>query len=132
MLQHLHSDLAVTTALELLPGEEDSTIRTYLATGLASQFAFEAIEPLRQLVVDGTYDDSYADLKHDLVVAATLMNVEFPEREQWKADVEKKRLERERRLLETKVAGGGRSAEAEEGKAGSRETAAGSSTHGTI
>jgi hypothetical protein len=99
VLQHLHSDVAVTTALELLPGEEDPTIRSFLATGLSSHFAFEAIEPIRQLVLDGTYDESYADLKHDVVVAATLMNVEFPEREQWKADVEKKRLELEHKLL---------------------------------
>jgi hypothetical protein len=99
VLQHVHSDLAVTTALELLPSEEDSTIRTSLAAGLASQLAFEAIEPIRQLVLDGTYDERCADLKRDLVVAATLMDVEFPEREQWKAEVERKRLELENKLL---------------------------------
>ena len=99
VLQHIHSELAVTTALEFLPSEEDGTIRAFLAAGLASQLAFEAIEPLRQLVIDGTYDDSYADLKRDVVVTATLMDVEFPEREQWKAEVEQKRLEREAERL---------------------------------
>jgi hypothetical protein len=99
ILQHVHSDLAVTTALELLPGEEDLTIRAFLAAGLASQLAFEAIDPLRQIVLDGTYDESYADLKQDVVLAATLMDVEFPKRDLWKAEVEKKRLELERKLL---------------------------------
>lgn len=99
VLQHVHSDLSVTTALAFLPSEEDGTIQAFLAGGLASHLAFEAIEPIRQLVIDGTYDETYADLKQDLVVATTLMNVEFPEREQWKADVKKKRQEREAKLL---------------------------------
>jgi hypothetical protein len=99
VLQHVHCDLAVTTALGFLSTDEDGTIRAFLAGGLASHLAFEAIEPIRQLVIDGTYDESYADLKRDLVVATTLMNVEFPEREQWKADVKKKRQEREAKLL---------------------------------
>jgi hypothetical protein len=100
VLQHIHSDLAVSIALELLPSEDDSTIRAFLATGLLSHLAFEALEPIRQLVLEGNYDDSVADLKHDVVVAATLMNVEFPEREHWKVEVEKKRLERENKLLQ--------------------------------
>ncbi len=99
VLQHVHSDLAVSTALELLPSEEDRTVRAFLAGGLVSHFAFEAIDPLRQLVLDGSYDDTYTDLKSDLLVAATLMGVELPEREQWKADLEQKRLERERKRL---------------------------------
>jgi hypothetical protein len=103
LLQHIHSDLAVSTILELLPGEEDSTIRTFLATGSASHLAFETIEPLRQLVLDGRYDESFADLKQDIVVAATLMNVEFPERELWKDEVEKKRLELEKKLLKQRM-----------------------------
>ena len=89
VLEYVHSDLAVNTALEFLPSEEDETVRAFLAGGLVSQFAFEAIEPVRQLVLGGDYDDSFADLKRDVVVAATLMEVEFPEREQWKAEVEK-------------------------------------------
>ena len=98
VLQHVHSDLAVTTALELLSNEEDSTIRAFLAAGLTSQLAFEAIEPIRQLALDGTYDDSYADLRRDVAVAATLMGVEFPEREQWQDEAKKNRLERESKL----------------------------------
>lgn len=102
VLQHVHSDLAVSTALEFLHNEEDGTIRAFLGAGLASHLAFNAIEPLRQLVIDGTYDESYADLKRDVVVAATLMNVELPELEEWKAEVRTKQLKLERRRLEEK------------------------------
>lgn len=103
VLQHTHSDLAVTTALELLPTEKDETVRAFLAGGLAYHLSFDAIEPLRQLVFDGTYDDGYTDLKRDLVVAATLMGVEFPELEQWKEEVEKKRLERKNKCLKERL-----------------------------
>lgn len=99
VLQHVHSELAVTTALEFLPSEEDGTIRAFLAGGLASHLAFEAIEPLRQLVMDGTYDESHTDLKRDVVLAATLMDVEFPEREQWRIEVERHWLECESKRL---------------------------------
>ena len=100
VLEHIHSDLAVTTALGFLPTEEDGTIRAFLAGGLPSHFAFEAIEPLRQMVIDGNYDETDADLKRDVVIAAKLMGVAFPELEQWKLEVEEKRLEIETRLLE--------------------------------
>jgi len=93
VLQHIHSDLVVDTALELLSSEENTTVRAFLVDGLLSHFAFDAIEPIRQIVLDGKYDKTDADLKRGLVVAAMLMGVKFPEREQWKAEVEQKRLE---------------------------------------
>ena len=100
VLEHVHSDLAVTTALEFLPTEKDPSLQAFLAGGLASHFAFEAIDPLRQLVLDGTYDESYTDVKRDVVIAATLMNVEFPEQECWQEELEEKWLEFETRRLE--------------------------------
>ncbi len=100
VMQHIHSDLAVTTALDFLPEEEDGTMRALLAEGLASHFAFEAIEPIRQLVIDGSYDETQSDLKRDVVIAATLMGVEFPELEPWKSEVENARLAIETRLIE--------------------------------
>jgi hypothetical protein len=103
VMQHVHSDLAVQTALEFLASEKDESIRASLGSCLAAQLAFEAIEPLRQLVIRDNYDGNYADLKRDVVVAATMMGVEFPEREQWKADVERKQLERERKNLKERL-----------------------------
>jgi hypothetical protein len=100
VLEHIHSDLAVTTALDFLPNEDDGAIRAYLAGGLASHCAFEAVEPLRQMVIDGSYDETHGDVKRDLVIAAKLMSLEFPELEYWGLEVEKKRLEIETKLLE--------------------------------
>jgi hypothetical protein len=100
VLHHVHSDLAVSTALDFLPSEKDPTIRAFLATALAFQFVSEAIEPLRQIVIDGTYDETLADVKRDVVVAATLMGAECAEMEQWESEVETKRLEFETKRLE--------------------------------
>ena len=38
------------------------------------------------------------DLRLDLIVAATVMEVELPEKEQWRVDVEKGREEREKKI----------------------------------
>ena len=52
-------------------------------------------------MIDGSYDETYADVKQDVVIAATLMDVEFPERELWKAEVKEKLLKiRSERLQE--------------------------------
>lgn len=98
-LQHIHLDSAVAKAIEFLPEEEDGTIRAYLAAGLASQFAYEAIEPLRQIALDGSYDESFVDLKPELASAATLMGIAFPERELWKSEAQEKWLERKKRRV---------------------------------
>ncbi len=96
VLQHVHSDLAVAKALELLPLEKDARFKAWLAKALTSQFAYEGIEPARQVILDGNYDESYSDLRLDLIVATTLMEAELPEKEQWRVDVEKEREEREK------------------------------------
>ena len=98
VLQHVHSDLAVGKALELLPHEEDATIKACLAQALTSQFAYEGIEPVRQVVLEDNYDKSLTDLRLDLIVATTLMEVELAEKEQWRAEVEKDREKREKQV----------------------------------
>jgi len=74
--QGQYSDLAVAKALELLPQEEDATIKACLAQALRSQFAYEGVEPVRQVIHDGNYDESSSDLRLHLIVATTLMEVE--------------------------------------------------------
>ncbi len=98
VLRHVHSDLAVAKTLELLPPEEDTTIKACLAQALTSQFAYEGIEPVRQVILSGKYDESYADLRLDLIVATTLMEVELAEKDQWRENVEKDREEREKKI----------------------------------
>lgn len=98
VFQHVHSDLAVAKALEFLPHEEEPTVKARLAHTVTSQFAYEAIEPVRQVVLSGRYDETFADLRLDLLVAAALMEVDLPEKEQWKVDVERGRAEREKQF----------------------------------
>ncbi len=98
VFQHIHSDLAVAKALEQLSHEKDATIKAWLAQGLTSQFAYEGIEQVRQVILEDDYDESVGDLRRDLIVAATLMEVDLPEKEQWRAGIEKDRAERKTRL----------------------------------
>jgi hypothetical protein len=98
VFHHVHSDLAVAKALEFLPQENDPTIKASLAQALTSQFAYEGIEPVRQVILSGDYDKTFTDLRQDLIVAATLMEVDLPEKEQWRVGVEKDRAEREKKI----------------------------------
>jgi hypothetical protein len=98
VFEHVHSDLAVTKALELLPNEGDVTIKTTLAQALISQFAYEGIEPVRELVLSGDYDLGVTDLRRDLIAATTLMEVDLPENEAWRGDIEKDRNEAEKQM----------------------------------
>ena len=99
VLQHVHSDLAVAKTLELLAREDDVTVKAWLAQVLASQFAYEGVEPVRQVILGGDYEEDEAmDLRLDLIVAASLMEVALPEKEQWQAEVEKNREKREKKV----------------------------------
>ena len=98
VLQHVHSDLAVAKALEWLPREENAIIKAWLAETLTSQFAYEGIESVRQVILEDDYDRGATDLRLSLIVAATLMEVELPEKEQWRVEVEKDRAEREKQV----------------------------------
>jgi hypothetical protein len=78
--------------------EDNPTVRTWLAQALTSQFAYEAVEPVRQVILSDDYDRTATDLRLDLIVAATLMEVDLPEKERWRVEVEKGRTEREKRI----------------------------------
>ncbi|NLF72204.1 MAG: hypothetical protein GX575_24485 [Candidatus Anammoximicrobium sp.] len=96
VFQRVHSDLAVAKTLGILPHEEEPTVKACLARAVTSQFADEAIEPVRQVVLSGRYDESFTDLRLELLLAASLMELDLPEKEQWKVDVERGRAEREK------------------------------------
>lgn len=53
---------------------------------------------MRQFILGGDHARKSTDLRLDLIVAATLMEVELPEKEQWLVDVEKDRAEREKQI----------------------------------
>jgi len=81
----IHSDLAVSAGLELLSLELDLDLRVWLASSLVDQFATEAVDAARTVLVED-HPDSY-DLKSSLVVACKLMAYDVPELKQWERDV---------------------------------------------
>ena len=86
VLECIHSDLTVAKCLELLPIEDDSELIAWLGQALVRQFSFEAVEPLRQLILRMPSDPEMSDVRNDFVAACTLMETTVPEFEQWKED----------------------------------------------
>jgi hypothetical protein len=87
VLEHTHSELAVGKCLELFEPEEDETIKMQLGQALMAQFATDAIEPVRQFILRSTLDPEVLDLRETLVAVSTVLGVDFPEREKWRADL---------------------------------------------
>ncbi len=71
-------------------------MRTEAAT---LQYAFEAIEPVRQLALTGDYDEALTNLRRDLVAVVSLMEIDLPEMAEWKAELEQKHREQESREI---------------------------------
>jgi hypothetical protein len=77
----IHSDLAVSTGLELLGLERDPDIRIWMAIALLDQFSSEAVDAARVLPCAGHFD--VYDLKQGVVTACKLMEYAIPELEAW-------------------------------------------------
>ena len=99
-LENIHSDTTVRKCLELLPQDKDLEIKTKLADALLSQFADEGIEPVRDMVQRGDYDDTITDLMGKLVAVSTVLGVTFPEYPIWKRTTAEKLAKQERKMKE--------------------------------
>jgi hypothetical protein len=99
-LEKIHSDSTVRTCLELLPQEKDVGIRTKLADVLLSQFAEDAIEPVREMVQKRAFDPVNSDLMSRLAAVSTILGVTFPEYPIWKREAEERQAKQERRMKE--------------------------------
>jgi hypothetical protein len=88
VLDKIHSDLCAERCLEFLDGEEDMHTALALGHALLSNFAFDGIEPVRELILENEDDLSpdHFDLRYHLVAAATIMRTTFPEYEEWYKD----------------------------------------------
>ncbi len=93
---HVHSDTSVEKSLDLLPREKDHTNKTGLAIALLSNFAYEGIQPVRELIIQQQYDRQYVDLRASLITTCIIMEKHFPEFEGWRTQIERERAERER------------------------------------
>jgi hypothetical protein len=87
-LAGIHSNRSVIRCLDLLREEDDGDLQVELGRALLSHFAFDAVEPMRQKILDRRNDAQILAVQEELVTACTLMGVEFPEFAQWKEEVE--------------------------------------------
>jgi hypothetical protein len=86
-LEYIHTDLSTQTCLDFLREEEDDNVALSLGHALLSHFAIEAVEPVRQLVLDeNDLDPDQSDLRDHLLAACVIMNTTFPEFEAWHAE----------------------------------------------
>jgi hypothetical protein len=85
VLEKVHSDRSVECGLKFLEHEEDLDIALALGHGLLSHFAFAGIETARELLRAEGEDLSpdHWDLRHHLLAAATIMEQDFTEYEEW-------------------------------------------------
>jgi hypothetical protein len=102
-LGNIHTDLAVQRVLELLPGEQDYTVRANLGHALVSNFVPEGVEVVRRMILEDSYDSFLIDLRDGLVAACKVMDVTFPEMAAWEKEAEEKdrAVEARRRALES-------------------------------
>ena len=100
VFDNIHSDLAVEKTVSLLAREEDRQVRQDLAHAALSHFAWEAIEPVRQLLRSQRLDFELRHLRDYLVETCTIMDERFPEYDEWRAAGERER-EEQRQHMET-------------------------------
>lgn len=94
-LERIYSDLVVSRCLDLQGHEAKSDIRSNLLGAVLNNFSSEGIEPARQSVRRKS-----ADIRRELVTAATLMGASFPELEDWMGEEQTLAAKRMKRNLE--------------------------------
>jgi hypothetical protein len=92
VLESIHSDLSVETCLKFFETEPDHHTRCSLIQSALLNFATEAIEPARQLILTTPLDPEVIEVRTDLLTACKVMEETFPELDAWteaaKHDVE--------------------------------------------
>lgn len=73
--------------LDLLPAEQDGEARTLLAIALCDLCSREGVEIVRQMAVDGTFDDSIDEPEALVLTVGQMVGYEPPEAPQWREAV---------------------------------------------
>ena len=85
-LSRIHSDLSVERSLELAASDEDESIRCFLLKAAVGQFDDRAVEPARRFLLSEEQTPDLTELRSDLLDAAELMEISFPEQERWREE----------------------------------------------
>lgn len=86
ILQGVHTDRAEQALLNLLAREHDLQIKQHLCRALLVSGSQEGVTWARRLIEAGPLDPAMLDLRKDLLAAAEMMGVDFPEAEAWRED----------------------------------------------
>ena len=100
VMEDIHTDPAAEKCVWLLVQEKERFIQRRLADAALFQFAYGAIEPVRQMVLTQRLDGELRLLRDFLVETCEIMGERFPEYDQWKAAGEHDREEHRRQLEE--------------------------------
>lgn len=100
LLELIHSDFASQKCLQLLRQEKVHRIQMCLAHALLCQFAEEAVEEARTLLVGRGLDFESRGLRNHLVETCIITGQRFPEFDQWRAEEKQERAEHWRRVKE--------------------------------
>jgi hypothetical protein len=100
VIEDIHSDLAAEKCVSLLAQEKERFIQRRLADAALFQFAYGAIEPVRQMILIQRLDGELRQLRDFLVETCEIMGERFPEYDQWKSAGERDRDEHRRQLEE--------------------------------
>jgi hypothetical protein len=95
VLESVHSNLSVETCLKFFETEQDHQTRCSLIQSALLNFAPEAIETARQLILKTPLDPEVIEVRTDLLTACKVLGETFPEFDEWteaaKHDVEFRR-----------------------------------------
>lgn len=89
LLWKIHLDVTVQRVLEILPGENDLTIRLFLCEALLDHFGWEAIEPARQLIKQQELRPDVRHLRSNLIAYCKITGTRFPEYDLWETEAKK-------------------------------------------
>ena len=88
IFEDIHLDLVVEKCFALLEVEKDEKLRTDLYKALLINGATAALEPVHRLLLATEHDPEWLELRSDLVTAATIMDITFPELAEWREDMQ--------------------------------------------
>lgn len=86
VLESVHSDVSVQTCLKFFETEQDHHIRCSAIQSALLNFATEAIEPARQLVLKTPLDPEVIEVRNDLLTACKVLGEKCPEFDEWTED----------------------------------------------
>lgn len=87
ILGHIHTDPCVEKCLEFFAAEDDEETKSALASALLNQLIPEAIEPIRQMMLENDDPFDEGELRTPLITVATMLGVSFPEYEAWRQEI---------------------------------------------